>query len=67
MKKIMISTYFRYQGANIAAMIKNNRRDPRICTTDCRDRLAVISVATSGTGYYTAKKIAPQGVCGSMI
>jgi NAD(P)-dependent dehydrogenase (short-subunit alcohol dehydrogenase family) len=58
----MISKYFKeYQWSNIAAMIKNNRRDPRICTNDFKDRLVVISGATSGIGYHTAKKFASHG------
>jgi retinol dehydrogenase 13 len=62
MKRNMISKYFKeYQWSNIAAMIKNNRRDPRICTDDFRDRLVVISGATSGIGYLTAKKFASHG------
>jgi len=50
-----------YQWSNIAAMIKNNRRDPRICADDFRDRLVVISGATSGIGYLTARKFASHG------
>jgi NAD(P)-dependent dehydrogenase (short-subunit alcohol dehydrogenase family) len=42
-------------------MIRNNKRDPKICTNDFRDRLVVISGATSGIGYYTAKKFASHG------
>ena len=58
----MISRYFKeYQWSNIAAMIKNNRRDPRVCTNDFKDRLVVISGATSGIGYHTAKKFASNG------
>jgi len=58
-KRIMVSRYFKeYQWSNIAAMIKNNRRDPRVCTNDFKDRLVVISGATSGIGYHTAKKFA---------
>ncbi len=58
----MISKYFKeYQWSNIAAMIKNNRRDPRICTNDFKDRLVVISGATSGIGYHTARKFASHG------
>jgi retinol dehydrogenase 13 len=58
----MISKYFKeYQWSNIAAMIKNNRRDPKICTKDFKDRLVVISGATSGIGYYTARKFASHG------
>jgi len=56
------SKYFReYQWSNIAAMIRNNRRDPKICTDDFRDRLVVISGATSGIGHMTARKFASQG------
>ena len=62
MKLCMLPKYFKeYQWSNIAAMIKNNRRDPRICTQDFRDRLVVISGATSGIGYLTARKFASQG------
>jgi len=50
-----------YKWSNIAAMIKNNRRDPGICTNDFRDRLVVISGATSGIGYHTARKFASHG------
>jgi NAD(P)-dependent dehydrogenase (short-subunit alcohol dehydrogenase family) len=58
----MLPRYFsEYQLSNIAAMIRNNRRDPKICTKDFRDRLVVISGATSGIGYHTARKFASQG------
>jgi len=50
-----------YKWSNIAAMIRNNRRDPKICTTDFADRLVVISGATSGIGYFTARKFASHG------
>jgi retinol dehydrogenase-13 len=54
--------YFKeYEVSNISAMIKNNRRDPKICTQDFKDRLVVISGATSGIGYLTARKFASQG------
>jgi NAD(P)-dependent dehydrogenase (short-subunit alcohol dehydrogenase family) len=42
-------------------MIKNNRRNPKICTDDFKDRLVVISGTTSGIGYLTAKKFASNG------
>ena len=62
MKNKKFAKYFKeYQWSNIFAMIKNNRRDPRICTNDFRDRLVVISGATSGIGYLTAKKFASMG------
>ena len=58
----MLPKYFKeYHWPNIAAMIKNNRRDPRVCTNDFRDKLVVISGATSGIGYHTARKFASHG------
>ena len=58
----MLPKYFKeYHWSNIAAMIKNNRRDPKICTKDFKDRLVVISGATSGIGYHTARKFASHG------
>jgi len=54
--------YFKeYEVSNISAMIKNNRRDPKICTENFKDRLVVISGATAGIGYLTAKKFASRG------
>ena len=58
----MVSKYFKeYQWSNIGAMIKNNRRDPKKCIDDFKDRLVVISGATSGIGYLTARKFASEG------
>jgi len=58
----MLPKYFnKYRWANIAAMIRNNGRDPKICTKDFRDRFVVISGATSGIGYQTARKFASHG------
>ena len=58
----MLPKYFKeYQWSNIAAMIRNNRRDPSICTDDFKDRLVVLSGATSGIGYATARKFASEG------
>jgi NAD(P)-dependent dehydrogenase (short-subunit alcohol dehydrogenase family) len=54
--------YFKdYQVSNISAMIKNNRRDPKICEENFKDRLVVISGATAGIGYLTARKFASKG------
>jgi retinol dehydrogenase-13 len=54
--------YFKeYQWSNIFAMIKNNRLDPKICTEDFNHKLVVITGATSGIGYLTARKYASQG------
>ncbi len=62
MALIKLPKYFReYQWSNISAMIKNNRRDPKICNDEFIDRLVVISGATSGIGYHTARKFASRG------
>ncbi len=54
--------YFKaYEVSNISAMVKNNRRDPKICTEDFKDRLVVITGATAGIGYLTARKFASRG------
>jgi len=58
----MLPRYFKeYKWSNISAMIKNNRRDPKICTDGFKDRLVVISGATSGIGYVTTRKFASMG------
>jgi NAD(P)-dependent dehydrogenase (short-subunit alcohol dehydrogenase family) len=62
MKFMKLPKYFKeYEVSNISAMIKNNRRDPKICTADFKDRLVIISGATAGIGYLTARKFASQG------
>lgn len=54
--------YFReYRWSNVFAMIKNNRRDPEKCTDRYDNKLVVITGATSGIGYLTAKKYASGG------
>ena len=54
--------YFReYKWSNLFAMIKNNGRDPRICTDDFHEKRIVITGATSGIGYFTARKYASHG------
>jgi NAD(P)-dependent dehydrogenase (short-subunit alcohol dehydrogenase family) len=42
-------------------MLRNLKLDPQICTDDFRDRLVVITGATSGIGLDTALKYASQG------
>lgn len=50
-----------YQWSNIWAMIKNSRLGPEICTDNCSGKLVVITGATSGIGYLTARKYASHG------
>lgn len=62
MAKSKFLKYFReYRWSNVFAMIRNNRRDPRICSDDFRNKLVVITGATSGIGYDTARKYAAHG------
>jgi retinol dehydrogenase 13 len=61
-KNIKFFQYYKeYQWSNIFAMIRNNRLGPRICTEDFKKKLVVITGATSGIGYYTARKYASHG------
>ncbi|HSG45400.1 MAG TPA: SDR family NAD(P)-dependent oxidoreductase [Anaerolineales bacterium] len=54
--------YFKeYKWSNIFAMLRNQQLVPEICTEDFTDRLVVITGATSGIGYVTAKKYASHG------
>lgn len=54
--------YFReYRWSSVWAMMKNNRLAPRICGEDLTGKLVVISGATSGIGYHTARKYAAHG------
>ena len=54
--------YFRdYKWSNIFAMIRNNSKDPKICTEDFKNKTVVITGATSGIGYHTVRKYAARG------
>ena len=50
-----------YNVPDILSMIRNNRLDPKVCKEDFSNKLVVISGATSGIGYVTARKYAAQG------
>jgi len=50
-----------YRWANVGAMIKNSLQAPAICEDDFEGRLVVITGATSGIGYQTAREYASRG------
>lgn len=50
-----------YKWSNVWEMIKNNSLPPKDCSQDFRGRLVVITGATSGIGYYTARRYAAAG------
>lgn len=61
-KKSKFRKYFNeYRWSNILAMIRNSRSAPAICNEDFKSRLVVITGATSGIGYHTARKYAAHG------
>lgn len=50
-----------YKWSNIWEMIKNNTLPPKECSEDFRGKLVVITGATSGIGYHTARRYAAAG------
>lgn len=59
---IKIRKYFReYQWSNVFSMIRNNGKSPIICDEGFKDRLVVITGATSGIGREVARKYASKG------
>ena len=62
MKNKKFAKYFKeYEWSNIFAMIRNNKSDPKICDNTYDGKLVVITGATSGIGYLTARKFASMG------
>lgn len=59
---IKVRKYFReYQWSNVFSMIRNNGKSPIICDEGFKDRLVVITGATSGIGREVARKYASKG------
>ena len=57
-----MNKYFKqYKWSNIFAMLRNQKLNPEICTEDFKNRLVVITGATSGIGRDAAKKFASHG------
>jgi NAD(P)-dependent dehydrogenase (short-subunit alcohol dehydrogenase family) len=50
-----------YKLKNILEMLQNNRATPEKCTDDFKNKLIVITGATSGIGYSTAREYASHG------
>lgn len=50
-----------YKWSNIFAMLKNNRRAPALCESDFTGKTVLITGATAGIGYVTARKYASKG------
>lgn len=58
----MMNQYLKlYKWSNIGAMLKNNRSNPIQESGDFKGKLVVITGATSGIGYETAKLYASHG------
>jgi len=50
-----------YKWSNINAMLQNMRRKPKTNSESFKNKLVVITGATSGIGYHTARKYASMG------
>jgi NAD(P)-dependent dehydrogenase (short-subunit alcohol dehydrogenase family) len=61
MNEKFIKYFKEYKWSNIWAMIKNNMSDPRVCEDHFHNKLVVLTGATSGIGYYAARKYASRG------
>lgn len=57
-----MNKYFKqYKWSNIFTMLRNQKKDPKICSSNYDNKLVVITGATSGIGFETAKKYASKG------
>lgn len=60
-KNKVFQYYKQYSWSNVFEMVRNNTKKPAICSDDFKEKLVVITGATSGIGYFTAKKYASHG------
>ena len=56
-----------YRWSNVLAMINNMKKEPKRCAQSFAGRLVVITGASSGVGYYTARNYASMGASILMI
>lgn len=56
-----------YKWSNILAMIKNMKKEPKRCSTPFHGKLVVITGASAGVGYHTARHYASMGAPVIMI
>lgn len=57
-----MNKYFKqYKWSNIFTMLRNQKSKPEICKDKFKNKLVVITGATSGIGLYAAKKYAENG------
>lgn len=61
MRKKTLQYIIEYKWSNVLSMIRNNCRAPALWAEGFADKLVVITGATSGIGYYTARKYASMG------
>jgi retinol dehydrogenase-13 len=57
----IIKYWPQYEWSNVGEMVRNFRVLPERCEDDFRAKLVVITGATSGIGYHTARKYAANG------
>ncbi len=61
MKAAIKKYWAKYDWSIIDSMIRNMKRDPEISSEPFNNKLVVITGATSGIGYHTARKYASMG------